>query len=271
MASNALNLEVCDLERRFGIVSKTPAKCEKHGEYAAVFRRNSDKPTGCPECSREIEAEKLRDEQAEMWRRNERERMERRLAGVMIPPRFQGRTFDSYVAQNDGQRKALKVCRQYADDFAENKRLGRCLLLLGMPGTGKTHLATAIAGHVVCNSSSVTAAYRTVSAILQFVKGSFDRDSEYTESQAFEALCAPSLLIIDEVGATKPTDFELATLFSVIDGRYQNLMPTIVISNLKAEELPGALGERCVDRLRENGGIAVRFDWPSKRSEIRHG
>ncbi|RCH24570.1 putative istB ATP binding domain-containing protein [Pseudomonas aeruginosa] len=47
-------------------------------------------------------------------------------------------------------------------------------------------------------------------------------------------------------------------------------MPTIVISNLKAEELPGALGERCVDRLRENGGIAVRFDWPSKRSEIRH-
>ncbi|MFO1612062.1 hypothetical protein QOT38_29945, partial [Pseudomonas aeruginosa] len=60
------------------------------------------------------------------------------------------------------------------------------------------------------------------------------------------------------------------TLFSVIDGRYQNLMPTIVISNLKAEELPGALGERCVDRLRENGGIAVRFDWPSKRSEIRH-
>nr|WP_279537101.1 ATP-binding protein [Pseudomonas aeruginosa] len=142
--------------------------------------------------------------------------------------------------------------------------------MLGMPGTGKTHLATAIAGHVVCNSSSVTAAYRTVSAILQFVKGSFDRDSEYTESQAFEALCAPSLLIIDEVGATKATDFELATLFSVIDGRYQNLMPTIVISNLKAEELPGALGERCVDRLRENGGIAVRFDWPSKRSEIRH-
>lgn len=54
MASNALNLEVCDLERRFGIVSKTPAKCDKHGEYAAVFRRNSDKPTGCPECSRRL-------------------------------------------------------------------------------------------------------------------------------------------------------------------------------------------------------------------------
>lgn len=125
-----------------------------------------------------------------MRRRNERERMERRLAGVMIPPRFQGRTFDSYIAQNDGQRKALKVCRKYADDFAENKRLGRCLLLLGMPGTGKTHLATAIAGHVVCNSASVTAAYRTVSTILQFVKGSFDREAEYTEAQAFEALCA---------------------------------------------------------------------------------
>lgn len=270
MASSALNLEVCDLERRFGVVSKSPAKCDKHGEYAAVVHRNSDKPSGCPACAQEIADEKLRDEQAELWRKIEREKMERRLAGVLIPPRFHGRSFDTYIATNAGQRKALKVCREYAENFEANARDGRCLLLLGKPGTGKTHLANAIAGHVVCHSRSVTAAYRTVSSILQFIKGSFDRESGYSESQAFEALCEPSLLIVDEVGATKPTEFELTTLFSVIDGRYQNLLPTIIVSNLMPNELPAALGERCVDRLRENGGIALVFDWPSKRSEAGH-
>lgn len=266
MASNALNLEVCDLERRFGIVSKTPAKCDKHGEYAAIIRRDSELPGGCPECAKEVRAEKDREEQAEMWRKMEREKMERRLAGVLIPPRFHGRNFETYVAASAGQKKALKVCREYAESFEANAKDGRCLLLLGKPGTGKTHLANAIAGHVVCHSRSVTAAYRTVSTILQFIKGSFDRESGYTEAQALDALCEPSLLIIDEIGATKPTEFELATLFNIIDGRYQNLLPTIIVSNLMPNELGAALGERCVDRLRENGGIALVFDWESARS-----
>ncbi|WP_017521977.1 ATP-binding protein [Pseudomonas nitroreducens] len=265
MASNALNLEVCDLERRFGIVSKSPAKCDKHGEYAAIFRKGSDVPGGCPDCSAEARAEKDREEQAEMWRKQERAMMEKRLAGVLIPARFQGRSFDTYVASNAGQKKALKVCREYAENFEANAQEGRCLLLLGKPGTGKTHLANAIAGHVVCNSRSVTAAYRTVSTILQLIKSSFDKNSEYNEMDALEALCSPSLLIIDEVGATKPTEFELATLFNVIDGRYQELLPTIIVSNLMPNELGTALGERCVDRLRENGGIALVFDWDSAR------
>ena len=89
-------------------------------------------------------------------------------------------------------------------------------------------------------------------------------DSE-REAQAFAALVTPHLLVIDEVGATKPTEFELATLFNVINGRYEQQKPTVIITNLKPSELAEAIGERCVDRLREGGGIAVKFEWASAR------
>ncbi|MNJ76306.1 DNA replication protein DnaC [compost metagenome] len=65
----------------------------------------------------------------------------------------------------------------------------------------------------------------------------------------------------------QPSDFELTTLFSIINGRYEQLRPTVVISNLGADQLPVAMGERCVDRLREGNLIVVPFDWESQRGK----
>ena len=264
MASSAVNLNIDDLERRFGVVSKESANCPEHGEYAAIFRKGNETPTGCPVCAeirqREQDAERLEQERA----KNAADRLANKLGAALIPARFRDRTFESYIATEPKQVKALTICRDYAENFAEHFKAGRCLLLLGNVGTGKTHLATAIANHIM-RATTATAVYRTVGGILQHIKGSYDRDSEYSEAQAFAAYTKPSLLIIDEVGATKPTEFELASLFNIINARYEEQLPTVVISNLPAGELSGALGERCVDRLREGGGIAVGFDWQSAR------
>jgi len=75
--------------------------------------------------------------------------------------------------------------------------------------------------------------------------------------------------VLDEVGVSKeqPSDFELTTLFAIINGRYEQMRPTVVISNLDAEQLPVAMGERCVDRLREGNLIVVPFDWESHRGK----
>ncbi len=140
--------------------------------------------------------------------------------------------------------------------------------MTGTPGTGKTHLAAAIAGHVIA-SHNATAVYRTVGGLLQFIKGSYGPQAEYTEAEAFASLVEPSLLIIDEVGATKPTEFELATLFAVINGRYEAQLPTIVISNIDAKELGAVLGDRSVDRLREGRGIGLVFEGASARISRR--
>ena len=264
MASNAVNLTVAPLEAKFGIVSKELAVCAEHGEYAAIFRKGNETPTGCPACADARQREHDAEAQKAMFAKHAAERMERKLGAALIPARFRDRTFESYIATEPKQVKALTICRDYAENFAEHFKAGRCLLLLGNVGTGKTHLATAIANHIM-RATTATAVYRTVGGILQHIKGSYDRESEYSEADAFAAYTKPSLLIIDEVGATKPSEFELASLFNIINGRYEEQLPTVVISNLPAGELSGALGERCVDRLREGGGIAVGFDWQSAR------
>lgn len=239
--------------------------CEKHGEFqgkvAEIMGRQFR--SGCPECSRARQAEEAAVE-AEAKARGERDRLQRKLGSAMIPTRFAEKSFADYQAGTPKQQKALAVCQEYAEHFHEHFQAGRCLMLLGKPGTGKTHLGAAIANDIVRNTSAL-AVYRTVGGLLQYIKGSYDRDAEYTEAEAFKSLVTPHLLVLDEVGATKPTEFELATLFAIINGRYEELRPTVVISNLPPKELPSAIGDRCVDRLREGGGIVVGFDWESAR------
>lgn len=246
-----------------------PAMCEDHGPFSqkinVIFGKEFK--TGCPECFRvrsEEETARKKAQEAML----ERMRMAEKMGSALIPKRFTGKTFGSYVAKTAPQKEALRICQKYADVFPEIFETGRCLLLLGKPGTGKTHLAVSIANQIM-SETSATAVYRTVGGLLQAIRGTYDHTSDKSESQIFDSMIKPSLLILDEIGATKekPSDFELSTLFTIINGRYEQQRPTIIVSNLKAEELPGALGDRCVDRLREGGGIAVKFDWESQRGK----
>lgn len=242
--------------------------CEKHGKFQGKITDLMGRQfkSGCPDCSSERRAAEAAAE-AESKARDERDRLQRKLGSAMIPGRFIDKSFENYEAATPRQQKALSVCRDYAEKFQEHYDAGRCLMLLGKPGTGKTHLGAAIANDLIRHTSAM-AVYRTVGGVLQYIKGSYDRDSEYTEAEAFKGLISPHLLVLDEVGATKPTEFELATLFAIINGRYEEKLPTVVISNLPPKELPGAIGDRCVDRLREGGGIVVGFDWESARGRV---
>lgn len=272
MRSNqAADLSISDIERRIiGVVSKQLAECAEHGEYAAIISKHREGPSGCPKCADIRQREQDDADQLAQQAKFAAERLERKLGNAMIPKRFLGKAFSDYLAESPKQRKALDTCQEYADNFRAHFEAGRCLLLLGKPGTGKTHLAAAIAGQVMVQSAA-TAVYRTVGGILQHIKGSYDSRSEYSEAEAYASLVEPSLLVIDEVGATKPTEFEQATLFAIINGRYEEQRPTIVVSNLMPKELPAVLGERCVDRLREGGGIGLVFDWASARAEVANG
>lgn len=249
-------------------VKKVERHCEFHGPYLAnvVYILNREIVASCKECCRLRDEEEMAKEEAQEAARRDIA-LKELLGSALIPKRFVGRNFDGYTATTEQEVSALKKCRDYAEDFDDHLRHGRCLLLMGKPGTGKTHLACSIANYLI-KERRKSVIYRTVSGILQYIKGSYDSYATYSEAQAFDVLQSPDLLIIDEVGATKPTEFEIATLFQIINARYEECLPTIVISNLMPKELAPVLGERSVDRLREGGGIAVVFDWKSMRAKL---
>lgn len=239
--------------------------CEDHGQFPQTVNVIFGKvfKTGCPECAR-IEKE----EAAEQAKIHERYELSVKLGSALIPKRFAGKTLDGYVATTQEQLKALGTCRRYVAEFPQISESGRCLLMLGKPGTGKTHLSVAIANEIMAKSSA-TAVYRTIGAVLQAIRATYDHSSDQSESQILSSLISPSLLILDEIGVSKekPSDFELTTLFAIINGRYEELRPTVIVSNLDGQALPGAIGERCIDRLREGGVIVIPFEWESQRGK----
>lgn len=189
-----------------------------------------------------------------------------RLLNSGIPPRFREATLENYrTTTSPGQQAvALRQCQDYAAGFEDHWRVGRSMMLLGAVGTGKTHLGCAVAQSVIRNLGA-TASYTSALDIIRDIKSTFSKDSELSESEVYAALRKPELLVVDEVGVQHGSDFERQVLFEVINDRYKNLNPTIVISNLGIQGLRKCLGDRAVDRLAEAGGPAVLFNWASAR------
>lgn len=233
--------------------------CKTHGKYRAIILNGHSSP--CPECM----SSRLLGERQEQSQKLSEEHNQLIAAGLLkraaIPPRFADRTLDSFVVSNDGQERALGAARAYVESFT--KSAGQSLILCGGVGAGKTHIAIGIAHELirrqcVCVFTSVIGAIRSV-------KETYNRNSDITEREAIANLIRPDLLILDEVGVQFGSDAEKLILFEIINGRYENRKSTIVISNLAMAALSEYLGERVVDRLREDGGRLVVFDWPSFR------
>lgn len=189
-----------------------------------------------------------------------------RLLESGVPLRFRASTLDSYRTETEGQAVALNQCLEYAVGFEDNWATGRSMMLLGSVGAGKTHLSCAVAQQVI-RDFGASARYTMAIEIIRDIKMTFDKKSEQTERDVYASLLAPDLLVIDEVGVQHGSDFERQVLFEVIDSRYRQLMPTIVISNLGIAGLRKCLGDRAVDRLTDAGGPAVLFTWASARGE----
>jgi DNA replication protein DnaC len=243
--------------------------CEKHGEYMA---RNLWKKmwTECPQCVQEARTvhEQKQAEMAERIRANEKkERWQMKLGRAAIPERFQDRTLQSYVANNAGQRVALDFATDYAENFGQVRKTGRSAIFIGKPGTGKTHLAIGIALRVM-GKHNADALFISVRQAMLSIKDTFKKDSERTELDVIRDFVAPDLLILDEIGVQSGTDFEKHTLFDIVNARYERRKPTIFLSNLALPEVAAYLGERIMDRLREDGGAVMPFDWESQRGNL---
>lgn len=249
---------------------ETPAVCETHGDYMekthVIMPGTNGIKMGCPKCSAErratAEAERIESErrQEQAWKR---QRVEHLLGRCGIPPRFADKSFDNYAPANPAARVALTAARKYAEAFDSQSRQGRSLVLAGGPGTGKTHLATAIGQHVIREFQGAVL-FGTVSQALRRIKDTYRKDSEQTESDVLQTMTDCDLLILDEIGAQIGSEHEKQLMFEILNERYQGMRSTILISNLNATELETFLGHRVMDRYRECG-VVLAFDWASHR------
>lgn len=244
------------------------ALCQEHGPYTANVLHFGDmgKPitSRCPKCSAEVRAK----EDARKAAEEARER-QRKVDGLVyrsgIPARFSDRGFANYAATETGQKIAMGVCRAFADKWPEKLASGASLVLTGGPGTGKTHLACAVANTVMRDNLAVCT-FGTVATMLRHIKSTYAKDSQRNEQDAINDLIEPDLLILDEVGVQVGSEHEKLLMFEVLNSRYQELKPTILISNLDAGELEEFLGQRVMDRYRECGSV-LAFDWASHRGQ----
>lgn len=244
--------------------------CEHHGEYRSVsFKVNMlksksvDVKTGCINCK--LAKLETLNEDLEVARERRRDIViGNRLGEAGIPARFEGASLSNYHPTGPQAERALRVCAGYAKKWLDRKEAGGGLVLCGTPGTGKTHLAVGIMRHVITeylDSARMTTALR----IARRVKATWSKDSEWTEDDIISQYITPDLLVIDELGVQFGSEAEKMILFEVINGRYNDMKPTILISNLDTTELGEFIGERVIDRMCEGGGYTLAFDWESYR------
>ena len=181
------------------------------------------------------------------------------LHNAMISPRFLTKTLDNYEATTDNQKKALKSAHWFIKHFEYSTGM----IFIGSPGTGKNHLACGIIQEIV--QADKTAILTTTMKMIRKIKDSWT-DRDIKEGEVIELYTQPDLLVIDEIGVQFGSDTEKLYISEIINDRYEAMKPTILLGNVSREELIEQMGDRVIDRFRENGKLVV-FDWQSHRAK----
>lgn len=249
--------------REFGLnleIQTKSDRCESHGDYLSrnVF---SNIWSGCPHCTAERQA--VQQQEAEERAASERYReWKKRIGEAGIPERFHTRTLNSYIVTSEDQRRALEFSKAYTNNF---ENTGRSAIFCGRPGTGKTHLAVGIGLQLMESNKLVL--FTTVQRMVRRVKDAWRTDNKESESDVIRLMVQPDLLILDEIGVQFGTDFERNLMFDILNERYEKCRSTILLSNQTVTEVKTLIGDRVFDRLREDGGQCVPFNWESHRRE----
>lgn len=232
------------------------ANCQKHGRYP--FRGRSGNYSfvffdSCPACREAMVTEKA-------------------YGRIAIPRRYAQATVAGYVAKTPEQAAVKRAVADFCRNIDARLDHGDSLIFFGGSGTGKTHLACAIAR--CAHKSGRTALFIKARALVAEIRATWKKDSVETEPEAIKRFTDLDLLVIDEVGAQFGTEAEALHLFDVIGERYAEMKSTILLSNLPLD-VPGEegkglrqyIGDAAFDRFCEDGSQALAFTWRSHRGQ----
>ncbi len=163
--------------------------------------------------------------------------------------RFMNRTFGNFEVKRDPH--AYQQCKAYAERemLFSDKRNG--LLVLGGVGSGKTHLAAAIANSFT--DKGIPVLFGTFSDHLEHIREEFDIGGK---RQYLSMMKNTPVLVLDDVGKEKKTEWSSQIMFDVINYRYEHLLPVILTTNFDTDGLANHVGNAVWSRLYEMcGGV----------------
>lgn len=162
--------------------------------------------------------------------------MARRLADAGIPKRYQGCDFDSFVIYpNERLTSAVTRARAFAEAFPV---VDRGLFFVGPPGIGKSHLAVAVLKHVI-TSCGAHGLFYEVRSLLRLIRSTYNPVMRTAETDILRPVIEAELLVLDDLGSEKPSEWVDETLNLIVNSRYSDRRLTIFTSNYEEKEDQG--------------------------------
>jgi DNA replication protein DnaC len=182
-------------------------------------------------------------------------------ASSRIPKRYEECTFESYFPLNPSQEAALMYARRVADEYP-NLEIG--LLFIGTCGVGKTHLSVSILKALL--EKGIPCLFYDFRDLLKEIQDSWNRETQASEMAILSSVYTAEVLVLDELGASKPTEWVKDTMTHIINKRYNDKKVTIFTSNFLDEKtnpydepLSERVGERLRSRLHEMCKVVPLF------------
>ena len=195
-------------------------------------------------------------------------RSTRMIEQARIPERYRHCTLDDFAPNYDGKNKSLEGALLMANDYVQSFPTvsdGKGLVLLGTVGLGKTHLAVGILRGLI-TKWGVKGLFCDYRDLLKRIQDSYGRN-DVSERQVLAPVFDAEVLVIDELGAAKPTEWVWDTVQHILNTRYNDRKTTIITTNYpnlpetRREEIEGmsdaqksmreqTLGDRITERMR---------------------
>jgi DNA replication protein DnaC len=177
-----------------------------------------------------------------------------RLVDANIPKRYLHCTLANFTAYNESLERAVEVASKFARDFPVVKQ---GLFFEGQPGVGKTHLAVAVLAQVV-RTTGIRGLFYDVRDLLKVIRGTYNSSTRATELQVLQPVIEANLLVLDDIGAEKTSEWVEETMNLIVNARYNENRLTIFTSNFPdipddtdPDSLLFRIGHRMRSRLHE--------------------
>lgn len=211
-------------------------KCHTRKEYPTTLPASNGQP------AKEVKfpvmckcrEEELRREEEFREKQKEMEHIKALKISSLMDDKFRDSTFDAFEVTKQNARP-LKLCKRYTERFDEMLSKNQGLLFYGNVGTGKTYMAACISNYLM--DRLVPVVMTSFVKILQNVQA-FRTDED--EEAFIRKMNRAKLLVIDDLGAERSTDFALEKVYNIIDSRYRARKPMILTTNLTLTQMQSA-------------------------------